>query len=127
LSKLYDISPEHELVAQLPQTKKEAVQAYIENIQTIGRERMADVKTISGVFTGAYAEHPFTKDIPVWIGDCVCRYGTGAVMAVRGDERDYAFTNFFKDQKECLLSKHFDKDILEAAYGAKEGSLVDSF
>jgi leucyl-tRNA synthetase len=47
---------------------------------------MADVKTISGVFTGAYAEHPFTKDIPVWIGDYVGGYGTGAVMAVPGDE-----------------------------------------
>jgi leucyl-tRNA synthetase len=62
---------------------------------------MADVKTISGVFTGAYAEHPFTKEpIPVWIGDYVLAgYGTGAVMAVPcGDERDYAFANFFKGQ-----------------------------
>ena len=51
---------------------------------------MADVKTISGVFTGAYAEHPFTKEpIPVWIGDYVLAgYGTGAVMAVpAGDEQ----------------------------------------
>ncbi len=62
---------------------------------------MADVKTISGVFTGAYAEHPFTKEaIPVWIGDYVLAgYGTGAVMAVPcGDERDYAFANHFKGQ-----------------------------
>jgi leucyl-tRNA synthetase len=61
---------------------------------------MADVKTISG-FTGAYAEHPFTKEpIPVWIGDYVLAgYGTGAVMAVPcGDERDYALLISLKDK-----------------------------
>src|SRR5688572_20456088 len=92
---------------------------------------MADVKTISGVFTGAYAEHPFTKEpIPVWIGDYVLAgYGTGAVMAVPcGDERDYAFANFFKGQNGMPEIKNiFDKDISEAAFGAKEGfQLVDS-
>jgi leucyl-tRNA synthetase len=57
---------------------------------------MADVKTISGVFTGAYAEHPFTKE-PIGLdGDYVLAgYGTGAVMAVPcGDERDYALLTF---------------------------------
>jgi leucyl-tRNA synthetase len=92
---------------------------------------MADVKTISGVFTGAYAEHPFTKEaIPVWIGDYVLAgYGTGAVMAVPcGDERDYAFANFFKGQNGMLPIKNiFDKDISEAAFGSKDGfQLVDS-
>lgn len=95
------------------------------------RERMADVKTISGVFTGAYAEHPFTKEaIPVWIGDYVLAgYGTGAVMAVPcGDERDYAFANFFKGQDGMLPIKNiFDKDISEAAFGSKDGfQLIDS-
>ena len=59
---------------------------------------MADVKTISGVFTGAYAEHPFTKEpIQIWIGDYVlASYGTGAVMAVPcGDQRDYDFAKHF--------------------------------
>jgi len=59
---------------------------------------MADVKTISGVFTGAYAEHPFSKEpIPIWIGDYVlASYGTGAVMAVPcGDQRDYDFAKHF--------------------------------
>jgi len=92
---------------------------------------MADVKTISGVFTGAYAEHPFTKKpIPVWIGDYVLAgYGTGAVMAVPcGDERDYAFANFFKHQNGMPAIKNiFNKDISEAAYGDKVGfELVDS-
>ena len=59
---------------------------------------MADVKTVSGVFTGAYAEHPLTGDkVPVWIGDYVLAgYGTGAVMAVPcGDQRDYDFAKHF--------------------------------
>ena len=97
------LAPEHELVSQITTTEqKVAVEAYIEKTaKRSERERMADVKTISGVFTGAYAEHPFTKEpIPVWIGDYVLAgYGTGAVMAVPcGDERDYAFANFFKGQ-----------------------------
>jgi len=127
------LAPEHELVAQIttPEQKAE-VEAYIEKTaKRSERERMADVKTISGVFTGAYAEHPFTKEpIPVWIGDYVLAgYGTGAVMAVPcGDERDYAFANFFKGQNGMPAIKNiFDKDISEAAFGAKEGfQLVDS-
>ena len=98
------LAPEHELVSQITTPEqKAAVEAYIEKTSKRSeRERMADVKTISGVFTGAYAVHPFTKEpIPVWIGDYVLAgYGTGAVMAVPcGDERDYAFANFFKGQK----------------------------
>ena len=97
------LAPEHELVSQITTTEQKVeVEAYIEKTaKRSERERMADVKTISGVFTGAYAEHPFTKEpIPVWIGDYVLAgYGTGAVMAVPcGDERDYAFANFFKGQ-----------------------------
>jgi leucyl-tRNA synthetase len=127
------LAPEHELVSQITTAEQKAeVDAYIEKTSKRSeRERMADVKTISGVFTGAYAEHPFTKEpIPVWIGDYVLAgYGTGAVMAVPcGDERDYAFANFFKGQQGMSEIKNiFDKDISEAAFGAKEGfQLVDS-
>jgi leucyl-tRNA synthetase len=121
------LAPEHELVAQITTAEQKAeVEAYIEKTaKRSERERMADVKTISGVFTGAFAEHPFTKEpIPVWIGDYVLAgYGTGAVMAVPcGDERDYAFANFFKGQKGMQEIKNiFDKDISESAFGAKEG------
>lgn len=95
------LAPEHELVPHITTPEqKAAVEAYIDaTAKRSERDRMADVKTISGVFTGAYAEHPFTKEpIPVWIGDYVLAgYGTGAVMAVPcGDERDYAFANYFK-------------------------------
>ena len=127
------LAPEHELVDQITTAEqKQAVAAYVEKTaKRSERERMADVKTISGVFTGAYAEHPFTKKpIPVWIGDYVLAgYGTGAVMAVPcGDERDYAFANFFKHQNGMPAIKNiFNKDISEAAYGDKGGfELVDS-
>jgi len=121
------LAPEHDLVAKITTPEqKAAVEAYIEKTaKRSERERMADVKTISGVFTGAYAEHPFTKEaIPVWIGDYVLAgYGTGAVMAVPcGDERDYAFANFFKAQKGMQEIKNIfaNVDISEAAYGSKD-------
>ncbi len=127
------LAPEHELVAQITTPEqKETVEAYVEaTAKRSERERMADVKTISGVFTGAYAEHPFTKEpIPIWIGDYVLAgYGTGAVMAVPcGDERDYAFANFFKGQNGMPAIKNiFNQDISEEAYGEKSGfELVDS-
>ena len=94
------LAPEHDLVQKITTAEqKEAVNAYIEKTSKRSeRERMADVKTISGVFTGAYAEHPFTKEpIPIWIGDYVlASYGTGAVMSVPcGDQRDYDFAKHF--------------------------------
>ncbi len=127
------LAPEHELVPQITTPEqKAAVEAYVEaTAKRSERERMADVKTISGVFTGAYAEHPFTKEpIPIWIGDYVLAgYGTGAVMAVPcGDERDYAFTNFFKGKEGMPEIKNiFNQDISEAAYAEKSGfELVNS-
>lgn len=121
------LAPEHDLVAKITTPEqKAAIEAYIEKTSKRSeRERMADVKTISGVFTGAYAEHPFTKEaIPVWIGDYVLAgYGTGAVMAVPcGDERDYAFANFFKGTEGMPEIKNIfaNVDISEAAYGSKD-------
>lgn len=125
------LAPEHELVSQITTIEQKAeVDAYIEKTSKRSeRERMADVKTISGVFTGAYAEHPFTKEsIPVWIGDYVLAgYGTGAVMAVPcGDERDYAFANFFKGQNGMTEIKNIfgNVDISEVAYGSKDNVII---
>ena len=125
------LAPEHPLVQEITTLEqKSAIDAYIEKTaKRSERERMADVKTISGVFTGAYAEHPFTKEsIPVWIGDYVLAgYGTGAVMAVPcGDERDYAFANFFKGQNGMPQIKNiFDNvDISTEAYGSKDNVII---
>ncbi len=94
------LAPEHELVEKLTTPGQRAeVDAYVEaSSRRSERDRLADVKTISGVFTGGYAVHPLTgEDIPVWIGDYVLAgYGTGAVMAVPcGDQRDYDFAKHF--------------------------------
>lgn len=121
------LAPEHELVAQITtDEQKQAVEAYIEaTAKRSERERMADVKTISGVFTGAYAEHPFTKEpIPIWIGDYVLAgYGTGAVMAVPcGDERDYAFAKHFN----LPIKNIFNQDISEEAFTEKGGFVYEN-
>ncbi len=94
------LAPEHELVDKITgQEQKAAVKAYVEaSALRSERDRMADVKSITGAFTGAYAAHPFTKaPIPIWIGDYVLAgYGTGAVMSVPcGDQRDYDFAKHF--------------------------------
>ena len=116
------LAPEHQLVSKITtEAQKAEVEAYIEKTaKRSERERMADVKSISGVFTGAYAEHPFTKEpIPIWIGDYVlASYGTGAVMAVPcGDQRDYDFAKHF----DIAIPNIFeDVDISEEAYGSKD-------
>ncbi|MBN9283564.1 MULTISPECIES: class I tRNA ligase family protein [unclassified Flavobacterium] len=120
------LAPEHELVAKITTPEqKEAVEAYVTaTAKRSERERMADVKTISGVFTGAYAEHPFTKEpIPVWIGDYVLAgYGTGAVMAVPcGDERDYAFAKHFNIPIQNIFE---GVDISEEAFADKEKTII---
>lgn len=94
------LAPENEIVLQITTPEQKAkVDAYITYAKNRSeRDRQADVKKITGEFTGAYALHPFTgKKIPVWIGDYVlATYGTGAVMAVpSSDERDYKFAKHF--------------------------------
>ena len=93
------LAPEHELVEKLTTPEqKTTVEEYIAYVKSRSeRERMAE-KKISGVFTGAYALHPFTgKQIPIWISEYVLAgYGTGAIMAVpSGDERDHKFAQHF--------------------------------
>ncbi|MGS2738819.1 leucine--tRNA ligase [Sinomicrobium sp. M5D2P17] len=120
------LAPEHDLVPIITTPgQKEAVDAYIEaTARRSERDRMSDVKSISGVFTGAYAEHPFTKEpVPVWIGDYVLAgYGTGAVMAVPcGDQRDYDFAKHF----DIPIPNIFENaDISEAAYSEKNGAVI---
>ena len=121
------LAPEHELVSKITTPEqKESVEAYIEaTSKRSERDRMADVKTISGVFTGAYAEHPITKEpVPIWLGDYVLAgYGTGAVMAVpAGDERDFAFAKHF----DIEIKNIFDKDISEKAFTEKEGMVYQN-
>ncbi len=120
------LAPEHALVETITTSEQKiAVTDYVlATSKRSERERMADVKTISGVFTGAYAEHPFTKQpIPIWIGDYVLAgYGTGAVMAVPcGDQRDYDFAKHFKIPIPNIFK---DVDISEAAFTDKSKTVI---
>ncbi|KJJ37740.1 leucine--tRNA ligase [Aequorivita vladivostokensis] len=120
------LAPEHDLVSKITTAEqKDAVEKYVEaTAKRSERERMADVKHITGVFTGAYAEHPFTKEpIPIWIGDYVLAgYGTGAVMSVPcGDQRDYDFAKHFNLPIPNIFK---DADISEEAYSDKENTII---
>jgi len=122
------LAPEHELVNHIttPEYTKQVAEyiAFAKNRSE--RERMADVKKITGQFTGAYVIHPFTKNkIPVWIGDYVLAgYGTGAVMAVPGhDSRDYAFAKHFGLQ---IIEVVEGGDIENEAFEAKTGTVINS-
>ena len=120
------LAPEHDLVSKITtETQKDSVQNYIKaTAKRSERERMADVKTISGVFTGAYAIHPFSGEkVQIWIGDYVLAgYGTGAVMAVPcGDQRDYDFAKHFKIPIPNIFE---GVDISEQAHTDKEGTII---
>ena len=93
------LAPEHELVSEITTNEqKQKVEAYVNTAKLKSeRDRQAD-KSVTGVFTGSYAIHPFTGDkVQVWVGDYVlASYGTGAVMAVPcGDQRDWDFATHF--------------------------------
>ena len=120
------LAPEHELVSIITTAaQKKEVEAYIKaTAKRSERDRMADVKTISGAFTGAYALHPFSgKQIPIWIGDYVLAgYGTGAVMAVPcGDQRDFDFAKHFNIEIPNIFE---NIDISEAAHADKDGTKI---
>lgn len=122
------IAPEHESIAELTSSdQKAAVEKYVNDSKNkTERERMADVKNVTGVFTGAYAIHPFTlKKIPIWVGDYVLSgYGTGAVMAVAAhDSRDYAFAKQFNLP---ILPVIDGGNVEEEAYEVKSGKLINS-
>lgn len=94
------LAPEHELVNGLiTDRERESVETYVATAKNRSeRDRMSDVKTISGAFTGSYAINPFNGEkIQIWVADYVLAgYGTGAVMAVPAhDERDYNFARHF--------------------------------
>jgi leucyl-tRNA synthetase len=122
------LAPEHELVARItPPSHEEKVKTYVTwATNRSERERMSEVKTVSGEFTGAYAVHPFTGDpMPIYIADYVLAgYGTGAIMAVPAhDSRDYAFARHFKLPITEVVS---GGNIEEASYDAKDGILINS-
>ncbi len=123
------LAPEHPLVKELTtDAQKEEVQQYIEETsKKTERDRMADIKNVSGAFTGGYAIHPFTeKLIPVYISDYVLMsYGTGAVMAVPAhDERDHRFAKKFGLEIISVIKS--DVDTLIESYDNKDSICINS-
>lgn len=122
------LAPEHHLVDVITtEEQREEIEVYIKTAALKSeRDRQADVKNISGAFTGAYVLHPFTREkIPIWIGDYVlASYGTGAVMAVPcGDQRDWDFANHFNIPIKNIFK---DIDISASAYVEKDAVITDS-
>ena len=122
------LAPEHELVAEIiTPEQKEEIEKYLAYVKSRSeRERLAEAKTITGCFTGAYAINPFDgREIPIWISEYVLAgYGTGAIMAVPcGDQRDFAFAKHFNIPITNIIGKYFNG---EEANPTKEAVLENS-
>lgn len=120
------LAPEHELVEKIttPEQRSEVAAYVAATAQRSERDRMADVKRITGAFTGAHAIHPLTGDlIPIWIGDYVLAgYGTGAVMSVPcGDQRDHDFATHFGIPIPNIFE---GVDTSEEAYTEKDNTVL---
>ncbi len=123
------LAPENPLVEKLttPEQKAEVDHYIEETSKKTERDRMADVKSVSGSFTGSFANNPFTdKKIPIYISDYVLMgYGTGAVMAVPAhDERDHRFAKKFGLEIINVIKN--DNDIQEESYDSKDSVCVNS-
>ncbi len=122
------LAPEHDLVRQIVTAgQKDEIERYLDYVKSRSeRERLAEVKSITGAFTGAYALHPFDgRKIPVWISEYVLAgYGTGAIMAVPcGDQRDYDFARHFNIPITNIIGGYFNG---KEANPTKEARLANS-
>ncbi|MEJ7609606.1 MAG: DUF559 domain-containing protein [Ferruginibacter sp.] len=122
------LAPEHALVSQITTAEqKPAIDEYLSYVKSRSdRERQAEVKQITGCFTGAYAKNPFNgKPIPVWIAEYVLAgYGTGAIMAVPcGDQRDHLFAKHFNIPITNIIGSDYNG---EEANPTKEAILENS-
>ena len=122
------LAPEHPHVDQITTAEYATAIADYKKAASLKteRDRQADVKNISGQFTGAFAVHPFSGEkVQIWIGDYVlASYGTGAVMAVPcGDQRDYDFAKHFNLEIKNIFAS---VDISEAAYVEKDAVIANS-
>jgi len=123
------IAPEYKDITDLSVSKnKSVIEEYISEVSKKSeRDRLSDVKTVSGVFSGSYAIHPFNGNkVPIWISDYViASYGTGAVMGVpAGDQRDFDFANKFQIEIPNIFE---NIDISKVAFSDKTGfKLINS-
>lgn len=129
------LAPEHPFIAEITTPEhREKIESYIHWAKNRSeRERMTEVKKVSGEFTGAYAINPLNgEEIPIWVADYVLMgYGTGAIMAVPGhDSRDFAFARHFNLPIIQVVSRKgetpVDPSEWEDSYDSKEGVMINS-
>ncbi|MBI1332779.1 MAG: leucine--tRNA ligase [Armatimonadetes bacterium] len=132
------LAPEHAILELLPVTEEDRarIKEYQEQAKLLSDiDRTAENREKTGVFTGAYAVHPFTgKHVPIWIADYVlATYGTGAIMAVPGhDQRDFDFASKFGIDIVPVIIGEGGLDEVQTFFGegkafeTKEGTLVNS-
>jgi leucyl-tRNA synthetase len=122
------VAPEHSLVSEITTPEqREDINKYLDYVKSRSeRERMSEVKQITGAFTGAYAINPFdSREIPIWISEYVLAgYGTGAIMAVpSGDQRDFNFAKHFKIPITNIIGDAYNG---EEANPTKDATLSNS-
>jgi len=122
------LAPEHELVNEITtESQRASIGEYLAYVKSRSdRERLAEVKQITGCFTGSYAINPFDgKRIPIWIAEYVLAgYGTGAIMAVPcGDQRDFDFATHFNIPITNIIGNYFNG---KEANPTKEAALENS-
>ncbi|GIV26312.1 MAG: leucine--tRNA ligase [Bacteroidia bacterium] len=125
------LAPEHPLIQKITTPEqKQLVEEYVQYAKNRSeRERQSEINKVTGVFTGAYAIHPFTsKKIPVWIADYVLyHYGTGAVMAVPAhDSRDFRFAKHFHLPIIQVIQPPVEWDFSQNSYDEKNGKCIHS-
>ncbi|HZY78123.1 MAG TPA: leucine--tRNA ligase [Cyclobacteriaceae bacterium] len=117
------VAPEHELVKEITSQAQQAdVDQYLKYVESRSEvDRMAEVKKITGAFTGAFAINPLSgREVPIWISEYVLAgYGTGAIMGVPcGDERDFKFAKHFKLPITNIIGSHFNGNEANPTYDA---------
>jgi len=125
------LAPDHPLVGTITTTEqKTEIESYTITANNKSELERKKDKSVSGVFTGAFALHPFTqRELPIYISEYVLSgYGTGAIMAVPAhDERDHAFAKKFGlDIIQVISSPDGDIDVQENSYSASDGILIHS-
>ncbi|HRK53369.1 MAG TPA: leucine--tRNA ligase [Cyclobacteriaceae bacterium] len=117
------LAPEHDLVKKITtQEHQEDIEKYLEYVASRSEiDRMAEVKKITGCFTGAYAINPFNqREVPIWISEYVLAgYGTGAIMGVPcGDDRDHRFAKHFNIPITNIIGEHYNGEEANPTYEA---------
>lgn len=117
------VAPEHDMVKEITSVaNQEEVDKYLSYVESRSEvDRMAEVKKITGCFTGAYAINPFNqREVPIWISEYVLAgYGTGAIMGVPcGDDRDHRFAKHFNIPITNIIGEHYNGEEANPTYEA---------